>query len=257
MGRAAGSSDRNARFEGRRIYLTGAASGIGLATARILAEGGAALALVDVNEQGLHAAAAETRGRPFVVELRDGDATDRSVQAAADALGGLDGVINCAGVADRTGLEGLTPEEWERVLATNLTAPYRVCRAALPLLRRNERSSIVNVSSGSGLLPPGPGAAAYVASKGGLIAFTRALAAELGPGIRANVVCPGATDTPMTAPIQHGEDQERAKAFLSQYVMKRAADPSEPAEAIAFLISDEASFITGIVLAADGGRSFH
>src|SRR5687767_12936527 len=109
-------TDRNARFRGRRIYLTGAASGIGLATAHLLAVGGAALALADIDEAGLHAAAGQTGGHPFVVDLRDGAAIDRSVNLAAERLGGLDCVINCAGVADRVGLGDLTPDEWERVL---------------------------------------------------------------------------------------------------------------------------------------------
>ena len=249
--------DRNARFKGRRIYVTGAASGIGLATARILAEGGAALALVDVNEEGLKEAAVETGGRPIAVDLRDGAAIDRSVQNAAEDFGGLDGVLNCAGVAHGAGLGELTPDEWDRVIAINLTAPYRVCRAALPFLREQVGGSIVNVASGVALLPAGPGATAYVASKGGLISFTKALAAELGPGIRANAVCPGIADTPMGASVLQRPGQVDAEAFLARYALKRAADASEIAEAIAFLISDEASFITGIVLAVDGGRSFH
>jgi NAD(P)-dependent dehydrogenase (short-subunit alcohol dehydrogenase family) len=251
------TTDRNARFEGRRIYVTGAASGIGLATARILAEGGAALALVDVNEEGLQQAAAETGGQPLVVDLCDGDAIDRSVQQAADGLGGIDGVVNSAGIAHGAGLATLAPEEWDRVLAINLTAPFRVCRAALPWLKERAGASIVNVASGVALLPAGPGATAYVASKGGLISFTKVLAAELGPGIRANAVCPGIADTPMGASVLQRGDQAAAEAFLSRYVMKRVADASEIAEAIAFLSSDEASFITGIVLAVDGGRSFH
>jgi NAD(P)-dependent dehydrogenase (short-subunit alcohol dehydrogenase family) len=253
----AGPSDRNARFAGRRIYVTGAASGIGRATAQLLAESGAALALVDINEDGLRECAAATSGQPLVVDLCDGAAIDDSVQSAADRLGGLDGIVNCAGVAHGAGIASLDPEDWQRVLAINLTAPFRICRAALPLLRQREGSSIVNIASGTALLPAGPGAAAYAASKGGLIAFTKALAAELAPTIRANVVCPGATDTPMAASMLHNDDQSVADRFLAAYALKRAADPSEIAEAIAFLISDEASFVTGIVLAADGGRSFH
>jgi NAD(P)-dependent dehydrogenase (short-subunit alcohol dehydrogenase family) len=253
----AASSDRNSRFAERRIYVTGAASGIGRATAHLLAEGGAALALVDVNEDGLRETASATGGHAFVVDLCDGAAIDNSVQCAADRLGGIDGIINCAGVAHGAGLEKLEPEDWERVLAINLTAPYRVCRAALPKLRQREGASIVNVASGVALLPAGPGATAYVASKGGLISFTKALAAELGPGIRANAVCPGIADTPMGASVLERPDQVAAEAFLARYALKRAADASEIAEAIAFLISDEASFITGIVLAVDGGRSFH
>ena len=146
------------RFAGRRIYLTGAASGIGLATARLLASQGAALALVDVDAAGLARAAAETGGHAFAVDLTDGDAIDRSVVAAAAALGGLDGVINCAGVGDGTRLAALDPAIWDRVMAINLNAPYRVCRAALPFLQAETGCSIVNVASGVALLPTGPGA---------------------------------------------------------------------------------------------------
>jgi NAD(P)-dependent dehydrogenase (short-subunit alcohol dehydrogenase family) len=254
---ASPSFDRNARFRGRRIYLTGAASGIGLATARLLADGGAALALADIDAAGLGEAAAATGGRAFVVDLRDGAAIDASVAQAAEALGGLDGVINCAGVAHGARLDALEPAEWDEVLAVNLTAPYRVCRAALPWLKREASASIVNVASGVALLPTGPGASAYAASKGGLLSFTRALARELAPDIRANAVCPGLARTPMTAHILDGATPLDPAAFVSAYALQRAADPLEVAEAIGFLASSEASYVTGIVLAADGGRTFH
>jgi NAD(P)-dependent dehydrogenase (short-subunit alcohol dehydrogenase family) len=256
-GPAGTKADRNARFRGRRIYLTGAASGIGLATARLLAEGGAALALADVDAAGLEAAAAATGGRACVVDLRDGAAIDASVADAAAALGGLDGVINCAGLAHGARLEDLEPAEWDRIIAVNLTAPYRVCRAALPWLRGEPAASIVNVASGVALLPTGPGASVYAASKGGLISFTKALARELAPDIRANAVCPGLAKTPMTAHILEGATAVEPAAFVAAYALQRAADPLEVAEAIAFLSSAEASYVTGVVLAADGGRTFH
>jgi NAD(P)-dependent dehydrogenase (short-subunit alcohol dehydrogenase family) len=249
--------DRNRRFTGRRIYLTGAASGIGRATAQILAGGGAKLALVDVNADGLVVVAAETGGVPLAVDLRDAATIDRSVEQAAARLGGLDGVVNCAGVPSGGLIDALLPEEWDRVLAINLTAPYRVCHAAVPYLRREAESAIVNVASGIGLLPTAPGATAYAASKGGLIAFTRALAKDVGPHVRANCVCPGIADTPMTAAILHGQDAVATAAFVKQYTLDRVADASEVAEGIAFLLSHEASFITGATLAIDGGRTFH
>jgi NAD(P)-dependent dehydrogenase (short-subunit alcohol dehydrogenase family) len=249
--------DRNARFAGRRLYLTGAASGIGRAAAEILTNGGARLALVDVNREGIEAAAAATGGHALPVDLMDGLAIDRSVAEAAQALGGLDGVINCAGITHNARLEDMAPDMWDRVIAVNLTAPYRVCRAALPFLRENDRATIVNVASGMALLPTVPGASLYAASKGGLLSFTKALAAELAPKIRANVLCPGIVNTPMVEKVLGGYDDVDDAPFVAQYALKRVANPRELAEAIAFLTSDEASYVTGAVLAADGGRTFH
>ena len=210
-----------------------------------------------MNAKGLEAAAKETGGVPFTVDLTDGAAIDRSVAAAAEALGGLDCVLNIAAVSDGRSIAELEPDQWDLVMAVNITAPYRICRAALPYLQAQEGSSIVNIASGEGLLPSAAGTVVYSASKGGLLAFTRALAAGLAPKVRVNAVCPGLTDTPGMAPYLHGNDPTMAQAFANRYALKRAADPSEIAEAIAFLASSEASYITGITLAADGGRTYH
>jgi NAD(P)-dependent dehydrogenase (short-subunit alcohol dehydrogenase family) len=252
-----GNHDRNRRFAGRRIYVTGAASGIGLATARLLANQGAVLSLVDIQAEKLAAVARETGGKVLIVDLRDGDAIDRSIAEAAEAMGGIDGVVNCAGVPSGSDIAELDPAEWDRVIAINLTAPYRVCRAAAPWLRQSPSGSVVNIASGAGLLPTAAGSSAYSASKGGLIALSKAMAKDFGPTVRVNCICPGVVETPMTEHILHGMDEAFSAAFVAQYTLKRAANPSELAEAIAFLLSDEASFITGATIPVDGGRVFH
>lgn len=248
------SKNGGERFSGRRIYVTGAASGIGRALANLLAQDGAKVALIDVNAESLRDVASETGGTPIAVDLTDGAAIDASLPEAANALGGLDGVVNCAGISRPAGLVDLTPDSWGQVLAVNLTAPYRVCRAAAPYLLSETGSSIVNVASGTGIRPTAPGQCSYAASKGGLIALTRALALDFGPAVRVNTVCPGVTDTAMTA---HTLKTEKAAAFIAQYLMNRPAEPIELARVIAFLISDEASFITGSTISADGGRIFY
>ncbi|MGE3692509.1 MAG: SDR family NAD(P)-dependent oxidoreductase [Novosphingobium sp.] len=249
--------DRNRRFAGRRIYLTGAASGIGLATARLLSCQGARLALIDIDAERLGPVAEETGGLALATDLRDGDAIDRSVTQAVEAMSGIDGVVNCAGVPSGADIAELDPAEWDRVIAINLTAPYRICRAAAPWLRQAQSGAVVNIASGAGLLPTGPGSSAYSASKGGLIALTKAMAKDFGPSVRVNCICPGVVETPMTEHILHGMDEAFAAAFVAQYTLQRVADPTELAEAIAFLLSGEASFITGATIPVDGGRVFH
>jgi NAD(P)-dependent dehydrogenase (short-subunit alcohol dehydrogenase family) len=123
-----------------------------------------------------------------------------------------------------------------------------VTRACLPWLRQAPGSTVVNMASGQGLLPNSPGYTAYAASKGGVVALTRALAAELAPGVRVNSVCPGMVDTAMA-------DGHRDNAV--HYALKRLADPSEIAQVVLFLTSGESSYVTGAALAADGGRTFH
>lgn len=242
----------------RRILVTGAASGIGRATAELFKEEGARLALVDCDAERLSAVAAGTAAAAEIVDLADEPVIGPAIHRLAEGLGGLDGVVNCAGIGAGAMLEDLDAAYWCRVLAINLTAPYAVCRAALPWLRAAREATIVNIASAQALLPNTPGASVYAASKGGLVAFTKAIAAELAPSIRANVVCPGVTRTPMTeASLLKGYDQPNDAPFVKTYAMKRVAQPRELAQAILFLTSAASSFVTGATLAVDGGRSFH
>lgn len=245
------------KLAGRRILVTGAASGIGRATAELFAREGAALALLDRSEDLLRSTAKGTGGRAVLADLGDEAQLLQAVAKAAQAMGGIDGIVNCAGIAGSQPLDALDRESWDRFVAINLTAPYLVCRAALPHLRAADRATIVNIASGQALLPNAPGIAAYAATKAGLVAFTKALGAELAPRIRANVVAPGIVDTPMVQGVLGGYASPNDAPFVQQYAMKRVARPSELAEAILFLSSDASSYVTGTVLAVDGGRTFH
>ena len=171
-----------------------------------------------------------------------------TVARGAAETGGIDGVVNAAGIVVRGGVLDIGLAERRRVIDVNLTGIYIVVRCALPWLRKTTDATVVNIASGQGLLPNSPGMTAYAASKGGVVNLTRALAAELAPDIRVNSVCPGMVDTPMT------QDGPRD---ASPYALKRIADPLEVANAILFLTSAESSFVTGAALAVDGGRTFH
>ncbi|MFN3387571.1 MAG: SDR family NAD(P)-dependent oxidoreductase [Allosphingosinicella sp.] len=241
------------RLAGRRILITGAASGIGLATARLFAAEGARLALLDRDREALEGVASEIGAHAAAVELSEESQIRAAVSGSASALGGLDGVVNVAGIGGGTFVESMTLEDWNRVLAVNLTAPFLVCREALPHLREASGGTIVNVASGQGLLPSAPSLSAYAASKGGLVTFSKAMALELAPEIRVNAICPGVVDTPLL-PAQM---REAARAPGSGYALKRVGEPKEIAAGILFLTSRESAFVTGIALAVDGGRTYH
>jgi NAD(P)-dependent dehydrogenase (short-subunit alcohol dehydrogenase family) len=245
------------RLAGRRIIITGGASGIGRATAELFAKEGAAVAVFDRDAAQAEAVARSIDGRSFGVDVSDAAEVGRAVAAAAGLLGGLDGLVTAAGVFINRGLMETGPEIWHQTIAVNLTGMFLCVQAAVPFLRQAEHSTIVNIGSGVGLLPTGGGGTAYVASKGGVIAMTRALAAELAPSIRVNVVCPGAVETPMTEGTLRDAAGSIVPAIVSRYALGRPASPEEIAAGILFLTSHESSFVTGISLAVDGGRTFH
>ncbi|MDP3896347.1 MAG: SDR family oxidoreductase [Mesorhizobium sp.] len=241
------------RLAGRAVLVTGAAQGIGRAIARLFAAEGARLALIDVKAPELEAIAAEIGAEAFVCDLRDTERIGALVDAAVARLGHLDGLVNAAGIHSAGPVSEITAARWREVMAVNLDAPFFLCRAAERHLRACDGSTIVNLSSATGL-SPFPNRAAYATSKGALITLGKALAMEFAPAIRVNTICPGLIDTPMTAMLPNHNQLQQT---LQRYALGRLGRDDEVAQAALFLTSNASSFITGTTLAVDGGRTFH
>ena len=177
----------------------------------------------------------------------------QAVERAALALGGIDGLVNAAGIANGELLSEVSLEDWRRVIDVNLTGSFLLARACYPHLRAVQDSTIVNFSSGQGL-QPFMRRGAYAASKAGVISLSKSLAMEWAP-IRVNTICPGAVDTPM---VRNGYDPEVLRTQVgARYALGRVAEAVEIARAALYLTGGESSFITGVALAVDGGRSYH
>jgi 2-hydroxycyclohexanecarboxyl-CoA dehydrogenase len=242
------------RLEGRIALVTGGASGIGAATARRLAAEGARVAVADVNEAGARSVASEIDG----IALRMDVTEVESVRAGVAEAGDVDVLVNNAGT-DRFSFFVNTDEElWDFVLAVNLRGTIAVTHAVLDGMQKRGRGAIVNVASEAGRVGS-QGSVVYSAAKGGVIAFTRAVARESSRfGVRVNAVAPGPIDTPLlnAAPEQLGEIGERLKAgMIAATSMRRIGQPEEVAATIAFLASDDASFVTGQTINVSGGLS--
>jgi NAD(P)-dependent dehydrogenase (short-subunit alcohol dehydrogenase family) len=241
------------RLQGRRIVVTGAASGMGAAIARLFAEEGASLALLDRNADGVRATAESLKACSTACDVSDAAAVEQAVKGAAAALGGLDGLVNAAGVLIEKPFAELDPESWSRLLSVNLSGPYHVIRAALPALNASERATIVNVASVSGFLPMA-GTSGYSASKAGLIMLGKSLALELGPKIRVNTICPGVIKTEMTRHIW--TDAPRAERTADRVALKTMGEPEDIARTALFLTTDDSRFTTGTEIVVDGGFSW-
>jgi NAD(P)-dependent dehydrogenase (short-subunit alcohol dehydrogenase family) len=247
---------KGGRLAGRRVLITGAASGMGRAMARQFAAEGARTGLLDITEAALAAVAGETGASYAACDIADLRQLERAVEQLSSALGGLDGVVNAAGILRTAPVEETDEALWRRVHDVNLFAPAQLCRLALPHLRAAGRTAtIVNVASLGGLRP-NPLMSAYAASKGGLIAYTKVLALELGPDIRANAICPGFITTGMTEALYENRPEGPVEA-ISKAALKRVGAAEEVAMLAAFLTSDESSYVTGAAITVDGGVGWH
>jgi NAD(P)-dependent dehydrogenase (short-subunit alcohol dehydrogenase family) len=244
------------RFAGRRAIVTGAASGIGFATAQRLAAEGAALVLIDLNRQLLEGVKPDLlraggQVECIVADVSDSRAVDEAISRAVRLLDGVDVLANCAGVISRTPLLEMSDETWNFIIGVNLTGTFFMSRAAGKIMRDSGGGAIVNVSSTSAEVVTVSGGH-YAASKGGVKQLTKAMALSLAPfKIRVNAVGPGPTETPMTADLRKTEAERQTQ--VSRIPLGRLGRPEEIAAAIAFLASDDASFITGTTLYVDGG----
>lgn len=243
-------------LEGRRMLITGAGSGIGRAIAQRFAEEGATLALFDRSTESLTDFCVEYPACAFQVDVSQEQDVQRAMDQAITYLGGLDGVVNAAGVIALGSLAQTTLESWQQQIAVNMTGPFLICRAALPWLQQADDASIVNIASAQALRPAGA-SAGYAASKAGLLNFSKAMAAELAPDIRVNCVCPGIVDTPMVRQVNADAGKPDATPNVKDYALGRMAQPYEIAAAVLYLSSRESSFVTGIAMPVDGGRTFH
>ena len=247
------------RFEGKVLFATGGGSGIGAATARRFASEGGRVAIVDLDGDRAQEVAAGLEG---CIGLSANVADEASVADAIDTahreLGRIDAVVNAAGHAEFGPLEEWSLARWERMMAVHAGGTFLVCRRAAPIMRAGGGGSIVNVAS-TAALTANQGNSPYGAAKGAIVSFSRQIARDLAPTIRVNVVAPGRTRTAMTEPLVlargGGDFDAGAKAFGQANLQNRLGEPEEIAAPICFLLSDEASFITGSLVVADGGET--
>jgi NAD(P)-dependent dehydrogenase (short-subunit alcohol dehydrogenase family) len=243
-----------ARFTARTALVTGAASGLGAATARRLAAEGAQVACLDVAAEGAQrtAEAIGAGARAYAVDVADPASVRAAVDAAVRDLGRPSVVVNCAGIGRFYHSHEMPFADWQRIIGVNLTGTFLVSQAALPHLL-DGGGSIVNVASNAGLMGQ-PYSAAYCASKGGVVQLTRALADEyIERGVRVNCIAPGGIDTPLQEQFRNAPAGIDFKKFAKIRTPLGTATPDEVAALIAFVASDEGRYMTGAIVSIDGG----
>jgi NAD(P)-dependent dehydrogenase (short-subunit alcohol dehydrogenase family) len=243
------------RLQDRVAVITGAGSGIGLASARRLAEEGATVVAVDIDETAGTAAAAETGGTFLPADVADEEQVRDLFNSVAARFGRIDVAFNNAGISPPEDDSILTTglDAWRRVQEVNLTSVYLCCKYVLPHMQRAGKGSIINTASFVAVLGAATSQISYTASKGGVLAMTRELGVQFArEGIRVNALCPGPVNTPLLQEL-YANDPERAARRLVHIPMGRFAEPEEIAAAVAFLASDDSSFITASQFLVDGG----
>ncbi len=250
--------DRSRSIAGRVAIVTGAAGGMGRATALLFAAEGAMVAVTDLDPAAAEEVARDcgSGARGYALDVADGDAIRRVVAQVAEDFGRIDILVNNAGVSSFAPLDGpcepsdVYEEVWHRAIAVMLTAHQRMVRAALPWLRRSDAARIVNVASTEGLGAT-PGDTPYVAAKTGVTGLTRGMAVDLGPdAITVNCICPGPIRTAMTAGVP---EEHKAVFARRRTALKRYGEPEEVAHVTLSLVLPAASYITGAVIPVDGG----
>lgn len=238
------------RFAGRSVLVTGGGSGIGAAVCRLFADEGAVVTVLDRDDRSAARVAEEIDGRAVLADVRDGDAMTRAVHEAAEAMGGLTDLINNAGSGTAKPLLDYSDKEWALLVGVNLTGVFNGIRAAGPIMLAAGSGSIVNNASLTAVRPT-RGEGPYSAAKAGVLALTQTAALELAPAVRVNAVAPGMIHTPLTQIIV--DDDAWRTAAESGTPAGRLGTADEVAAVIAFLSSDDASYVTGQTIVVDGG----
>ena len=242
---------RKMKLEGRFAIVTGGAQGIGLAIAKRLASEGARVALFDINEELVKESAAQLEGAIGVkCDVSSPASIEEAVAEVIKEFGGLDIVVNNAGILPKSRVLDVTEREWDLTLDINLKGAFFMSQKCIPYLEKSEHARIINTSSLAGRMGGYETCMAYSASKGGVNAITMGLARQLAPlNINVNAVCPGTTETP----IIRAFSDEAKERLLTRIPLGRFGQPEDMASAVAFLASDDASFITGHMLDVNGG----